>query len=95
MKGVDVKATIVEIPTANRVVTRWGTESYVSNAIIADETGSIRLTLWNDYINKIRVGDEVEIKNGYVSSFAGQFQLRLGRKSTLSIINHLHPKELI
>ena len=92
MKGIDVTATIVNIPAVHRVVTRWGTESYVSNATIADETGSIRLTLWNNYINKIHVGDEVELKNCYVSSFAGQSQLRLGRKSTLSVINHLRPE---
>ncbi|MHA2407907.1 MAG: hypothetical protein ACXACA_06015 [Candidatus Ranarchaeia archaeon] len=95
MKGVDVKATIIEIPTATRVVTRWGTESYVSNARIADETGSIRLTLWNDYIHRIHVGDKVEIKNCHVSNFAGQSQLRLGRKSTLSIISPLNPEKQI
>ncbi len=89
MKGIDVTATIVEVPPIKPVITRWGSECYVSNVMIADETGSIRLSLWNQQVDRVRVGDEVELKNCYVSRFAGQLQLRLKRKSIISVINHL------
>ena len=87
MKGVDVTAKIVEIQPTKPVITRWGSESYVTNVMIEDETGSIKLSLWNKQIDKVRVGDEVELTNCYVSRFAGQPQLRLQRKSTMSVIN--------
>jgi len=87
MKGIDVKAKIIEIQPTKPVIMRWGSESYVTNVMIADETGSIRLSLWNKQIDKVNVGDEVELKNCYVSRFAGQRQLRLRRKSTMSVIN--------
>jgi replication factor A1 len=87
MKGVGVTAKIVKIPLRKLVDTRWGGQSYVSNISIADETGSIRLSLWNNQIDSVQVGDVVEIENGYVASFAGEPQLRLGRKGTLSTIN--------
>ena len=86
MKKIDVKATITEVPLKKAVYTRWGSQSYVSNVLIGDETGSIRLSLWNNQINQVHVGDEVEIKNGYVASFAGASQLRLGRKGELLVI---------
>lgn len=86
MKGIDVKAKIIEIQPTKPVISRWDSESYVTNVMIADETGSIRLSLWNNQIDKVHVGDEVELKNCYVSRFAGQRQLRL-RKSTMSVIN--------
>ena len=89
MKGIDVKATIIEVPPIKPVISRWGSECYVSNVMIADETGSIRLSLWNKQIDKVHVGDEVELTNCFVSRFAGQPQLRLRRKSTMSVINHL------
>ena len=89
MKGVDVTGKIVEVPPIKPVISRWGSECYVSNVMISDETGSIRLSLWNKQIDKVRVGDEVELTNCYVSRFAGQTQLRLKRKSTMSVINHL------
>jgi replication factor A1 len=89
MKGVDVTGKIVEVPPIKPVISRWGSECYVSNVMISDETGSIRLSLWNKQIDKVRVGDEVELTNCYVSRFAGVPQLRLRRKSTMSVINHL------
>jgi len=87
MKGVGITAKIVKIPLRKLVDTRWGGQSYVSNVSIADETGSIRLSLWNNQIDSVHVGDVVEIENGYVASFAGEPQLRLGRKGTLSTVN--------
>jgi len=95
MKGIDIHAKIIEIPQRKIVHTRWGTLSTVSNVKIADETGSMRLSLWNKQIDKVHVGDEVEIENCRVSRFAGQLQLRLGRKGTLSVINQPQQEELI
>ncbi len=89
MKGIDVTAKIIEVPPIKPVISRWGSECYVSNVMIADETGSIRLSLWNQHIDKVCVGDEVELTNCRVSRFAGQLQLRLRRKSIMSVINHL------
>jgi replication factor A1 len=94
MKGIDVTAKIIDVPPIKPVVTRWGSECYVSNVKIADDTGSIRLSLWNGQVDKVRVGDEVELKNCYVSRFAGQPQLRLKRKSTMAVISHL-PREAL
>ena len=93
MTGMDVTAKIIEVPPIQPVITRWGSECYVSNVTIADTTGSIRLSLWNTRADKVRVGDEVELTNCSVSRFAGQLQLRLKRTSTMSILNHL-PQEL-
>ena len=86
MKGINVTAKIIEIPPASHVFTRWESEASVSNVKLADETGSVALSLWNDQIKMVHVGDEVEIKNCSVSRFANNTQLRLGRTSTLSVI---------
>lgn len=87
MKRVTVKAKIIEIPPRRLVQTMWGGRSYVSNAKISDETGSITLSLWNNQIGRFNIGDEVEIKNGVVTNFAGKLQLRLRKNSQLSKID--------
>ena len=89
IKGVNVLAKIIEIPPTKEVITRWGSQAWVSNIKLADETGSIRVGLWNDQITMVNLGDEIEIKNCSVARFAGDLQLRLGRKSTISVINQL------
>jgi replication factor A1 len=85
MKKVDVGARIVEIPPRKLITTEYGNQCYVSNAKIADDTGTIRLSLWNDQIDNFHVGDRVEVENCYVSSFGGEQQLRIGRKGAISV----------
>jgi replication factor A1 len=87
LKHVDITATVKQIPSPRPVLTRYGSQACVSNATIADDTGSIQLTLWNNHITNIHVGDEVELKNCYVSRFNGRAQIRLGRHSTLTVLN--------
>ena len=85
MKKVNVGARIVEIPPRKLVTTTYGNQCYVSNAKIADDTGTIRLTLWNSQIEAFHVGDKVEIENCYVSSFGGEPQLRIRRSGAISV----------
>jgi replication factor A1 len=95
MKGINVTAKIIEIPPTRTVNTRFGTLANVSNMMIADDTGSVRLSLWNNQIDKVHKGDEVEVSTCKVGRFRGELQLRLGRKGTISTINPPQQEELI
>lgn len=86
MRKIDLTAKVVEIPKAIQVHTRFGTMASVSNVKISDETGSVRLSLWNDQIDKVHVGDAVSLKNCYIFRYKGEPQLRLGRKGILTIV---------
>jgi replication factor A1 len=57
----------------------------VATAIIADETGTIKLTLWNDQINQVNINDTVKVENGYVTSFKGEIQLNVGKYGKLTV----------
>jgi replication factor A1 len=83
MKKVNLKAKVVEIAKPTLVFTRFGSYASVANALIADKTGTIKLCLWNEQINSIRVGEKVKIENASVSTFRGERQLRIGRKGTI------------
>jgi len=60
----------------------------VSNALIADETGAIKLCLWNEKINLVSVDSVVQIENASVTKFHGENQLRLGKRGRLSVIEN-------
>jgi replication factor A1 len=85
MQHVNLKAKVSEQPEKRQVRTRWGALAFVSNVKITDETGSIRLSLWNHQIDTVHVGDEIDIRGGHVVQYADNPQLRLGKKGTLSI----------
>ena len=86
MKGVNLKAKVIEIPEPNRVYTRRGTEAYVTNALIGDETGTIRMNLWNHQINMVSDGDVIKIENGTVASFRRERQLRVGKHGRITVV---------
>ena len=87
MRGIDLKARVVEIPSPNIVYTTFGRAAYVSNVLIADKTGTIRLSLWNRQIKRISVNDLIQISKGRVCKFRSERQLRIGRNGKLSIIH--------
>jgi replication factor A1 len=52
---------------------------------MSDETGTIKLTLWNDQIEMVNVNDIIRIENGYITSFRGEIQLNVGKFGTLTV----------
>jgi len=47
---------------------------------LADDSGSIKLTLWADDTEKVKDGDTVKLEGGYTTSFRNEIQLNKGRK---------------
>lgn len=78
---VDVKA--LEEP---RTFNKFGKEGRVCNATISDGESDMKLTLWNDEIDKVKVGSKLKITNGYVSEFQGEMQLTAGKFGKLEVI---------
>jgi replication factor A1 len=64
---------------------RDGEAHRVCDALIGDETGCVYLTLWDDNIEKVKEGDVINVKNGYVNLFRGNIRLNIGRYGTLEI----------
>jgi len=86
MKRVSVEAKVMEKSDPREVVARFKDETHrVATAIIADETGKIKLTLWNEQINQVNIDDTVRVDNGYVTSFKGEIQLNVGKYGTLTV----------
>lgn len=83
MKRVSLKAKVLEIAKPTLVFTKYGNYAKVANALVADETGAIKLCLWNEQITSISVKDMVQIENANVSMFRGERQLRIGKHGTL------------
>jgi replication factor A1 len=85
MKSVSLKAKVLEVTKSTLVVTRFGNYASVANALISDDTGKIKLCLWNEQINCVSVGDTVQVENARISAFRGERQLRVGKSGILRV----------
>jgi len=50
----------------------------VVNATLADDTGSIKLVLWNDQIRQVEKDSRIRVENGYVKEYRDELQLGVG-----------------
>ena len=86
MKRVEIEAKVTEKGDTREVQSKFGDQTLmVADAMIADETGTIKLTLWNEQIDQINDGDIITIENGYVTSFRGEIQLNIGKYGKLTV----------
>ena len=86
-KRVDVTANVIDKSDIRQVRSRYGNETYkVADALIKDDTGTIKLTLWNEQIEQVNIDDTITVENGYVTSFRGEIQLNIGRYGKFSIL---------
>ena len=81
---VDVTVEVTEVGEA-REFERFGKTGKVATATVKEDSGEMKLTLWNEDVDKVKVGDKVKITNGYVNEFQGEAQLTAGRFGTLEI----------
>jgi replication factor A1 len=89
MKKVSLKAEVLEIAKPMLVFTRFGNYATVTNALIGDKTGQIKLCLWNEQIDSISIGETIQIENASISTFRGERQLRIGKKGILHSVKSM------
>jgi hypothetical protein len=86
MKKVSVRAEVLETQKPQLIHTQYGNNILLTNALIADETGKVKLCLWGEQANSLIVGDMVQITHASVKTFKGERQLSMGKSGTLSLL---------
>jgi len=88
MKRVNLKARVLAISKPQLALTRYNDYVMLANATLTDETGTIKLTLWNSRTNMLFINNVIEIENANVASYRGELQLRMGRNSKLEVVEN-------
>ena len=83
--NVDIVVDVIDVGIP-REFEKFGKPGRVSTALAKDETGDIKLTLWNEDIDKVQAGDKIHLTNGYVNEWQGEMQLTTGRLGKLEIV---------
>ncbi len=86
MRNVSVVGKIESLGQPRTVNLKSGGTSTVADAVISDESGSIKLSLWGDDISKVQAGDKVSVENGYINTFKGENSLSVGKFGKLKKI---------
>jgi len=92
-RNVALTAKVVNIGTVRTFSRKdGGGEGRVANIVVSDETGSIRVVLWDDLTNAISedavsVGDVIQLRGAYVKRGLGDaLELNLGRLAQIRVL---------
>jgi len=87
MRNVDVVGKVLQ-KYELREFNKENTSGKVANILIGDETGVVRVVLWNkqaELINQLKEGDVVKVRGGYVRENNGRKEVHLNDLSKLII----------
>ncbi len=76
----------VRAKDAPRTFEKFGKKGKVCNCKVGDETGEVTLTLWNDDIDKVNIGDRVHVQNGWCSEYKGEKQISTGKFGKIEVV---------
>ncbi len=77
-KNVNATIKVIEIGEIKDIPSRFG-DKQVCEVKVADASGSILMSLWDDQIGKIAIGDTLSIQNGYISIVRNSMRLNIGK----------------
>lgn len=85
VSNIAITAKVVDKGEKREVNTKYGRKS-VADVTLEDDSGQITLSLWEEKIDAVRVGDTVSLDGGYVTEFREKMQLNLPRNGKLEIV---------
>ena len=92
-RRVNILVKVVEKSDPREVISRRdGSTHKVAEALVGDETGVILLTLWDQHVEQVQVGNNLKISNAYVSLFKGSMRLNIGRYGSFEIVDEEVPE---
>ncbi len=86
MRRIELELKIVEVDEPRTYTRRDGREGKVSTAIGEDDSGRIKISLWDADIDRVKVGSKIKITNGYARLFRDEVHVSAGIYGKLDIL---------
>lgn len=88
MGDINLTGKVLEVSEVRTFQRKDGNSGMVGNMLIGDETGTLRVTLWDEkteFLNQIEYGDTVELVNAYAreNAFTQKVELQIGNRSII------------
>ncbi|MFW5911836.1 MAG: DNA-binding protein [Candidatus Hadarchaeota archaeon] len=86
MRNIDLKLEVINKEETHTFESEDG-EGRVATALCKDDSGEVKVSLWNDEIDKVDVGDIIRIEDGYSRLFKDEVHVSAGRYGKLEVIS--------
>jgi len=85
MRNIEVTGKVVRKGDTREVNTHYE-QAKVSWVLLEEENASIRLNLWREQIDRLRIGDTVRLLNAFVRVYGGEMELNIGSDGQIEVL---------
>ncbi len=86
-RQINVVVKVISKTDVREVTTKMDeTQHKVCEALVADDTGAIYLTLWDEAVEKVEEDQILAISNAYMNTFRGSMRMNIGRYGTYEVL---------
>lgn len=86
LRSINVRFLVIEKASVRQVRSKTtGCLHEVCEYTVSDDTGSIKLTLWNDEVDEVSLNETYNLVKGYIRVYDECMFLSLGRLGTITI----------
>lgn len=82
LRNISISGRVLEAGEPKMVETKRGPAT-LSEAVIGDESGRVKVTLWGSHAGTLKEGEAVKIEGAWTTSYRGKVQVNVGRESTI------------
>jgi len=86
MNNVEITAEVSEVMEPREVMTKFGTTVKLTEIILKDDSGEVKLTLWGDKADGVEAGKSLELKGAFVKNFRDTPQLGIGKTGSIKVL---------
>lgn len=86
MRNIDLDLEVVEKDEPHSFQNDSG-EGRVATTVCEDDSGQVKVSLWNDEIDKVDVGDKIRISGGYSRLFKDEVHVSAGKYGELKVVD--------
>lgn len=87
MRRIELELKLVEVQESRTYARRDGKEGRVATAVGEDDTGQIKISLWDADIDRVKAGDKIKITNGYARLFRNEVHVSAGIYGKLEVLD--------
>ncbi len=85
MRNIYMTVRVISSDEPKTINTRSGQRT-ISEAIVGDETGRVKLTLWGKAAGTVKEGQVIEIRGAWTTTYRGDVQLNIGGANNVKVV---------
>jgi len=90
LSDVNVKGKVLDAESVRTFDRDDGSEGRVANLVLGDETGRVRVTMWDgqaETVEDVAAGESVEVVDGYTRERDGDLELHVGERGAIESLD--------